>query len=87
MGCKWIYKAKLKADGSLECIKAQLVAKGFNQVNGVDFSKTFSPVIKPASIRLVLTLLLLKARKFINWMLKVHSCMALYLRQFTCNNV
>lgn len=60
VGCKWIYKAKLKVDGSFERLKAGLVAKGFNQVDGVDFSETFSFVIKPTSIRLVLTLAVVK---------------------------
>lgn len=41
VGCKWVYKAKLKADGTLESLKARLVAKGVNQVDGVDFAKTF----------------------------------------------
>ena len=50
VGCKWVYKAKLKPDGSLERLKARLVAKGFHQVDGIDFSKTFSLVIKPATI-------------------------------------
>ena len=50
VGCKWVYKAKLNPDGFLERLKACLVAKGFNQVDGVDFSETFSLVVKPASI-------------------------------------
>ena len=60
VGCKWVYKAKLKPNGSLERLKARIVAKGFNQVNGVDFFKTFSPVIKRASIRVVLTIAVIK---------------------------
>ena len=58
VGCKWVYKTKLHGDGSLECLKARLVAKGYTQVPGVDFSKTFSPVIKLASIRLILSIAL-----------------------------
>ena len=60
LGCKWVYKAKLQPNGSLERLKACLVAKGFNQVDGVDFFETFSPVIKQASIRVVLTIAVVK---------------------------
>ena len=60
VGCKWVYKAKLQPNVSLECLKVHLVAKGFNQVDGVDFSETFSPVIKRASIRVVLTIAVVK---------------------------
>ena len=31
IGCKWVYKVKLKKDGTLERYKARLVAKGFTQ--------------------------------------------------------
>lgn len=60
IGCKWVYIAKLTVDGSLERLKARLVAKGFNQVDGIDFSEMFSPVIKPASICLVLIMEVVK---------------------------
>jgi hypothetical protein len=53
---KWVFKLKQRADGTIDRYKARLVAKGFDQEAGVDFHETFSPVIKPATIRLVLAL-------------------------------
>lgn len=53
---KWIFKNKFHADGSLERRKARWVVRGFSQRPGLDFDQTFSPVVKPATIRTVLHL-------------------------------
>eukprot|EP00253_Pinus_taeda_P007440 PITA_07440 len=56
IGCKWVYKNKYKADGSLDKHKARLVAKVFAQKEGVDYEETFSPTAKWASIRTLFAL-------------------------------
>ena len=53
---KWIFRHKFHSDGSLARYKARWVLRGFTQRAGVDYDETFSPVVKPATIRVVLSL-------------------------------
>ncbi|KAL8099426.1 hypothetical protein AgCh_031889 [Apium graveolens] len=60
IGSKWVFKTKLKPDGTLDRLKARLAEKGYHQIDGVDYTETFSPVIKPGTIRIVITLALVR---------------------------
>nr|GEX77895.1 ribonuclease H-like domain-containing protein [Tanacetum cinerariifolium] len=56
----WLFRHKLLAYGTLSHYKARLVANGSTQVSGIDVDETFSPVVKPDTIRSVLSLAISK---------------------------
>jgi hypothetical protein len=56
VGSKWVLKLKRNADGSMERHKTRLVAKRFHQQARIDYGETFSPVVKPTTIRTVLSI-------------------------------
>ncbi|KAJ0588945.1 putative RNA-directed DNA polymerase [Helianthus annuus] len=66
VGSMWVYCIKYHSDGSVERYKARLVAQGFTQIPGLDFSHTFSLVVKASTVRIVLSLVILN-----NW--KLHQ--------------
>lgn len=77
VGCHWVFKTKLKSYGTLETLKAHLVAKGFNQVSGVDFGETFNPIIKPQTICFVLTIVITK-----KWVIQQLDVKNVFLHDF-----
>ncbi|KAA3487390.1 Retrovirus-related Pol polyprotein from transposon TNT 1-94 [Gossypium australe] len=54
--CKWIFKVKKNADGSIARYKGEFVVQGYSQQTCIDFQETFSPVFKPTTIRVVIVL-------------------------------
>jgi hypothetical protein len=61
---KWIYKIKHAADGSVEKYKARFVARGFSQVDGIDYEETFAPIARYTSICMIISLV-----AFMSWRL------------------
>jgi hypothetical protein len=53
---RWLYKTKIAADGSVEKHKACFVARGFSQIEGVDYDETFAPVARYTSIRTIIAI-------------------------------
>ena len=72
---KWIFKNKTDADGNVTVYKAQLVAKGYRQVQRVDYGETFSPVAKLKSVQIMLAIAAFYDYEIGKWTSKRHSLM------------
>lgn len=53
---KWVYTVKTKADGTIDRFKARLVARGFSQIPGQDYTETFAPTARTDTLRLFLSM-------------------------------
>ena len=56
LGSKWIFKRKMKVDGTIDKFKARLVVQGFRQKYGTDYFDTYAPVARISTIRLLIAL-------------------------------
>ncbi|GAA0164926.1 transmembrane signal receptor [Lithospermum erythrorhizon] len=56
IGCRWAYKIKCKQDGSIDKYKARLLAKGYNQIEDVNYFDSFTPVVKVVIVRILLAI-------------------------------
>lgn len=66
--CKWVYKVKHNSDGSVRRYKTCLVAKGYTQTYGIDYEETFAPIVRMATMRVVIAVAGLKVGFYIRWM-------------------
>ena len=62
IGSKWVYKVKFKPDGNVDQFKGRLVAKGYNQIEEIDYFDNFSPVAKLVTIKLFLAITVEKSQ-------------------------
>ncbi|GJR27216.1 ribonuclease H-like domain-containing protein [Tanacetum coccineum] len=85
--CMWLFRHKYLADGTLSRYKAWLVANGSTQLEGVDVDETFSPVVKPGTIRTVLSLATSRHWRVHQLDVKNAFYMGIYQRWFTCINL
>lgn len=56
INCQWVFKTKCGPNSKILHYKARLIAKGFTQVEGVDYNETFTPIVKFTSIQMLLAL-------------------------------
>ena len=56
IGSRWVFRVKPKEDGTIASFKARLVAQGFSQIEGIDYTNAFAPVSNLTSIRVILAI-------------------------------
>jgi hypothetical protein len=60
IGCKWVYKVKHNANGSMNTYKARLVAKRYAETYGINYEETYSLVAKMTTIRVIIAMVAAK---------------------------
>ena len=63
IGFKWVFRLKKNPDESIKYFKARVVAKGYTQKAGIDFIKTFAPVVRFNAFRVLLAITVLENLK------------------------
>lgn len=86
VGCKWVFKIKRHSDGRIDHYKARLVTKGYHQQAGLDYSNTFSPIVKPTTIHIIFNLVVSLGWPLCQLDVKMSFFMMLSLRKSICLN-
>lgn len=81
IGSKWVLWIKKKAGGIINKYKAYLVARGFTQVEGVDYFVIFGPVAKLAALCIILVI-----TAYNNWEIQVFNFYSTFLNEEFNNN-
>lgn len=74
IGSKWVYKTKLNSDGSIERFKARLVAQGYTQEYGIDYTETYAPVVRGLTLRWLIAMATIQG-----WSMKLVDAITAYL--------
>ncbi|XP_016681164.1 uncharacterized mitochondrial protein AtMg00820-like [Gossypium hirsutum] len=82
IGCKWIFKTKMDANGNVKRYKERLATKGYTQEEGIDFTETFFPVSSKDSFRIIMALVANLILSYIRWMLRLRFLIAKLKKQF-----
>jgi hypothetical protein len=56
IGCKWVFMKKTNKDGNVNIYKARLMVKGFEEIHGIDYDETFSPIAMLKSVQILLAI-------------------------------
>jgi len=83
IGTKWVFMNKLNEQGEVTKNKTRLVAQGYSQQEGIDYTEIFAPVARLEAIRLLLSYAI---KYYIKWMSRVHFSLVSYKKKCVSNN-